>query len=224
VSPRTHACSLHRSALLDFVDARHADPSGRADRSGGQHIARDGGTGDVATELALAHLDSCPECRTDLEETALAIVALRRLHSEATEAAAAMETAEAEESADREATPAAWSRLRGRLERPRTPAWQVRTTLGGLLAGAGLVATLVAPVAVWQPRPSSVSESRPITTSVRAERAEQRVQWSRFATPIVEAPSPILAPGEFVGIWRGPDGIGPRSSESVEDAPAGRIR
>jgi hypothetical protein len=222
VSPRTHACSLHRSGLLDFIDARHADPSGRRDGAGNTAAGQD-----EATELALAHLDLCAACRTDLEETALAIVALRRLHAEARDAAEAVEAAEAAEAGaapDGDDAPAAWSRLRGRLERPRTPAWQVRTTLGGLLAGAGLVATLVAPVAVWQPRPSSVSESRPIATSVRAERAEQRVQWSRFATPIVEAPSPILAPGEFVGIWRGPDGIGPRPSESVEDAPAGRIR
>ena len=61
MSPRTHPCSLHRAALLDFVDHGERGPR---------------------TPAALDHLDRCPACRRELESDALAITALRRLGAE----------------------------------------------------------------------------------------------------------------------------------------------
>jgi hypothetical protein len=55
------ACDRHWPALVDFVD--------RGERS-------------ARTPAALAHLDRCARCREDLEATALAIHALRRLGDE----------------------------------------------------------------------------------------------------------------------------------------------
>jgi hypothetical protein len=196
VTPPAHPCLVHRSALLDFVASRHA-------------VAPDSAERGPATDAALEHLDRCSSCRADLEEMALAVIALRRLRAESEEVGP---------------SPAAWSGLRDRVAAPRVPSSQVRATLGGILAGAALVATLVAPAAIWQPRPAVVSEARSVVAVTRAERAEQRIQWSRFGAPLAPAPEPILAPGEVIGIWHGPDGIGAPSTGSPDAAPAGRAR
>lgn len=58
---RASGCRRHWPALVDFVDRAEHGP---------------------ATPAALGHLDRCARCRADLETTALAIIALRRLGDE----------------------------------------------------------------------------------------------------------------------------------------------
>jgi anti-sigma factor RsiW len=57
IARRTDGCTVHRAALIDFVD-------------GGERTA--------ATDEALRHLDRCERCEAELTGIALAISALRR--------------------------------------------------------------------------------------------------------------------------------------------------
>jgi len=89
----------------------------------------------VATPAALAHLDRCAACERELGATLLTITALRRLHRE-------LVLVEPPEDA--------WLRLRERVTRRADP-WRWRTTIGGLLTSAFLVALLVLPVTIGGP-------------------------------------------------------------------------
>jgi hypothetical protein len=62
---RRTPCDRYRSTLIDFVDRRERGP---------------------LTPAALAHLDGCGRCRADLEATALAVMALRRMGGSARQA------------------------------------------------------------------------------------------------------------------------------------------
>jgi hypothetical protein len=159
-------------------------------------------------EAAFEHLDRCATCRAEVESASLAAVALRRIAADA---------ARAEPSA------AAWSRLRDRVEAPRTPLWQVRTTLGAVVVGAALAGALIAPQAIWRPRPPIVNDG-PSGPSLYLDQAEQRLQRSRFAAPLAATPEPILAPGELYGAWNGPDGIGIQSTIDIDVVPGDRVR
>lgn len=85
----------------------------------------------------LDHVDRCGRCAHELQELALAVIALRRLGQLPDGAAV---------------SPSAWPRLRDRIERSRAAAaelaWHWRTTLAGLAAGTFVVAALVAPTAL----------------------------------------------------------------------------
>ena len=86
---------------------------------------------------ALDHIDRCRACAADLQQLSLAVIALRRL---------------GELPASTVANPAAWPRLRDRIERTRANAaalaWRWRATVAGMTAGTLLVAALVAPLAL----------------------------------------------------------------------------
>jgi len=88
-----------------------------------------------ATPPALAHLERCTACEGELASLSLTIAALRRLHADLTRL---------------EPAPDAWLRLRARVTRPVDP-WRWRTTLGGLVTSAFLVAVLVLPVTIGSP-------------------------------------------------------------------------
>lgn len=188
-------CDVHRAALLDFVDRREIGPG---------------------TRPALDHLDRCRPCEWELEATALAITALRRLWAE---------TERLEPPDD------AWARLRVRVDRPRGPLWRWRTSLGGLLVGAGLVAALVAPAGLWSRRPAIVQEAGfDPAYSVALRLAEQRAEsdWLQLqrlvrvipaSPPAQVRPSPLDGRG---GLWRGPDGLGVTAVVLGTEPPAGR--
>ncbi len=116
-------CGHHRDALLDFVDRREMS---------------------AGLDEALDHLETCAACRWELEATALAIAALRRLHAEARPL---------------EPAPDAWARLRSRVERPREAVWRWRASVVGLAVGASLVATIIAPASIWSPRSGFLQEA-----------------------------------------------------------------
>jgi predicted anti-sigma-YlaC factor YlaD len=191
---RAHPCAVHRSALLDFVDRRERGPG---------------------IDVALEHLERCATCRSELEETALAIVALRRLRDEAER---------------RTASPVAWSRLRGRLERPRTPAWQVRICQAALLASVMLVSVVVG-TQTWRPAAFAGSSSdvrrSPQGSEVRLSSdvaAEKRLlDHSRLPVPVSDLAEVVPVFANSLARWPGPDGLGAPKPE-VPAAPVNRAR
>ncbi len=148
------------------------------------------------TDAALDHLAHCGRCEADLTEILLTGHAVRRLLAEA---------ATVDPSAD------AWDRLRTRVQRPVASAWRARTSLAGLVVGAGLVAALVGPVAVFHSANDAVSEPGPpaavLQARTEADGRAEAVFLSRVrveptlppVTVVVEAPA---------AAWSGPDGLG----------------
>lgn len=108
---RRSSCAGHRAALLDFVDRRERGPG---------------------TDVALAHLDRCRSCETELSEIALMITVLRRIRAEVQLIEPSRE---------------AWERVRRvAAPRPMVP-WRWRMSLGATMVGAALAAVLVMPAA-----------------------------------------------------------------------------
>jgi hypothetical protein len=162
------------------------------------------------TAAALDHLAGCRRCEADLTEITLAIHAVRRTLDEA---------GTVEPPAD------AWDRLRTRVQRPVTSAWRARSSLAGVIVGAGLVAVLVGPVAVF--RPSGVVDREPgpapAVLHARTE-AEQRAESAFLSRARAERPRPTLAavePGPS-GSWPGPDGLGRTATPIRIDLPPDR--
>jgi hypothetical protein len=116
-------CRRHRAALIDFVDRGELEPRTRA---------------------ALAHMEICRTCELEVERTALAITALRRLGLEAASA---------------EPSPDAWPRLRARVSAPSTGALRWGGGLGATVVGVALVAAIGLPMALRQAGGLSVSPS-----------------------------------------------------------------
>jgi hypothetical protein len=116
-------CRRHRAALVDFVDRGEIEPRTRA---------------------ALAHLDVCRTCEVELERTAQAITALRRLGLEAAMA---------------EPSPDAWPRLRARVVSQPAGGMRWGSGLGATVVGMALVAAIGLPIALRQATGLSVSPS-----------------------------------------------------------------
>ncbi len=116
-------CRRHRAALVDFVDRGELEPR---------------------TQAALAHLEICRTCELEMERTALAITALRRLGLEAASA---------------EPSPDAWPRLRARVGGPSTGVMRWGGGLGATVVGAALVAAIGLPMVLRQAGGLSVSPS-----------------------------------------------------------------
>jgi hypothetical protein len=116
-------CRRHRAALVDFVDRGEIEQRTRA---------------------ALAHLDVCRTCELELERTAQAITALRRLGLEAAMA---------------EPSPDAWPRLRARVVSQPVGGMRWGSGLGATVVGMALVAAIGLPIALRQATGLSVSPS-----------------------------------------------------------------
>ena len=71
---------------------------------------------------AFAHLDGCRRCQADLAEIVLTVHAIRRTLAVARTA---------------DPPPDGWDRLRERVQRPVAAAWAARTSLAGVIVGAG---------------------------------------------------------------------------------------
>jgi predicted anti-sigma-YlaC factor YlaD len=188
-------CHRHRAALTDFVDRRERGSD---------------------TQAALEHLEGCDACTWELEATAMAIMALRRLHADA---------------APVEPAPDAWERLRARVDRPRTAVWRWRASLAGIAVGAGLVGALLAPASLWGPRTGVLHEAGLEPSLVDSRNLEEQLAEARFlgqqrttrVTPI-HAPAAAAPPTASVP-WPGPDGLGTAARLLArEDPPAGRSR
>ena len=185
------ACDRHREAMFAFVERRETGPG---------------------TDAAFDHLAGCSACRRAVEETALAIHALRRMEAPVDDA---------------EPGPDAWERLRARIEHPREAIWRWRASIAGLALSASLVATLVAPAAIWAPRATRVSEDGTTPGLVRQteERAEQAIFAERRVKkadwfPVPVAPNSAGDPSPAV--WLGPDGLGIAAPTPQQAVPADR--
>ena len=101
---------------------------------------------DPAMAAALDHLDRCPLCRNEVAEVAQVVTVLRRMGREVETVEAPLE---------------AWVDLRQRITRP-AEVWRWRSTLGGMVVSALLVAVVIVPgglstVSSWSPSEAIVT-------------------------------------------------------------------
>jgi len=181
-------CRRHRPALIDFVDR--------------------GEIGD-GTASALAHLDRCDRCTSELEATVLTITALRRIGDEA---------ARTEPLAD------AWPRLRARLDRWRPLRWAVMSPTTGMVMSVALVAMLVAPLNMGGVGPEADPTMAPTDRSPQAlleRRAELKYISTMTRKGTFPAPASIERSTGAVP-QKGPDGIRPQRKEVSPVAPSER--
>lgn len=183
-------CRRHRPALIAIAARREPVP----DRS-----------------AVLDHVDRCRRCADELQELALAVIALRRL---------------GQLPAGASVSPSAWPELRDRIERSRAAAaalaWRWRTTLAGLATGTLVVAALVAPTALHVQ--GGVVGAEPVGYSPHElDLLSRRVEM----TYVLDArtgtlTTPTVTTGSQGGIPRRyPDGITPVGKE-VPPRPTGR--
>lgn len=177
-----NACRGHAEALLDLIDPLTPTPE---------------------TTAALDHLEWCRPCAAELQELALAIVALRRFGDAS--------TAEP-------VSPSAWPRLHARLQEARSTAGAVafrwRASLGGLVTGTLLVAALTGPLAMHVPLVGGMSEPTGMTPT-QVDRLATRVE-SAYIVRSVAVPPPATAASDAraaAGPRRYPDDIVPLRKE-----------
>ncbi len=191
MSPETNVCTLYRAELLDFVDTRRRQPG---------------------TEAAFEHLERCPGCRADLEATALAIVALRRIHTELVRL---------------EAPAAAWPKLRDRVER-KGARFEARAAIGSLVASAAVVAMLVSthPLRAGS-FATSATDTAPVSALTAAEWQQALVEHRLLDHGNLPVPPDAWqTEPEWVTTnilrWPGPDGRGTSGASSTDGAPPRR--
>lgn len=176
-------CRRHASALLDLVDPLTPTPGSAA---------------------AMDHLEWCRRCSDELQDLALAIVALRR-YGEADDA--------------QPASPTAWPNLSARIVSTRAAAaaaaWRWRASVAGLAAGTLVVAALVGPLALHVPLAGGVDEPTgysQVELEGRARRVEAAYIWQSNVGSFFRAPTTVTAP-ESVGLRRYPDDFIPEWKE-----------
>lgn len=192
ITIRPGDCGRFRESLVAFVDRRETRPD---------------------TDAALDHLERCRTCVRELEDTALAIAALRRFERE---------------SRMIEPAPDAWARLRARVDRPREAVWRWRASLAGLALSGALVAMIMGPGALWTSRQVYVQEAGLASGISDARLAEERAESlalaqqrvARSIPPAVGRATPESRTPTVTEVgWRGPDGAGVADAPVVEAAP-----
>ncbi len=164
------------------------------------------------TPAAFDHVDRCPACRHELEAIALTITALRRL---------------AAETAGKDPSPAAWMRLRRRLEPPRVSRSQVRATIAGLVTSAALVGALVG-VQTWRPPRLGDSTdlspfSRVMALRVATSAIAERQLLDHAGQQVPREPELAVVP-DPAAHWLGPDGRGIPSASAPKVPSSERVR
>jgi anti-sigma factor RsiW len=158
---------------------------------------------------AFAHLDGCRRCQADLAEIVLTVHAVRRALAEARAV---------------DPQPDGWERLRERVQRPVAGAWAARTSLAGLIVGAGLVAALIGPTANIRPTASGLREPGPRPADLAAStKSELRGEAAPLNRPridrtVVSAAAPVVSDAT----WSGPDGLGRTAAAIHVDIPPAR--
>ncbi len=159
-------CRKDADALVDLVDPR---------------------TTGAPSTAAMDHLEWCRPCGEELQELALAIVAMRRLGDEA---------------GARTDAGHAWSRVSARILRTRAAAaavaWRWRMSLAGLATGMFLVAAIVGPLALDVPMAGGRSEPTGLTPTQReawARQLEARYIWETNTVPVGVRSSTARASG-----------------------------
>lgn len=176
-------CRRHAGALLDLVDARTATPGSSA---------------------AMDHLEWCRSCSDELQDLALAIVAMRRF---------------GESGAGHSGSPNAWANLRTRIEVTRAAAaavaWRWRASLAGLATATFLVAAMVGPLAMHVPLAGGVDEPTgysAIQLEGHARQIEANYIWQSNAVSTHGSPAANFSSG-YTDARRYPDNIIPERKE-----------
>ena len=182
-------CRRYRPALVDFIDH--------------------GEVVDPDTGLALAHLDRCERCTTELEAIVLAITALRRLGDDASRI---------------EPSPDAWPRLRMRLERWRPIRWPVMSPSVGMVMSMALVAVLVVPLRIGGAAPTAAGPNAGPTSLTPTLLIERRVEADYISSThqgTLPATQPVTrSTGTFPRNY--PDNYRPDRKEVSPAEPSGK--
>ena len=182
-------CRRYRPALVDFIDH--------------------GEVVDPDTGLALAHLDRCERCTTELEAIVLAITALRRLGDDTSRI---------------EPSPDAWPRLRMRLERWRPIRWPVMSPSVGMVMSMALVAVLVIPLRIGAAAPSAAGPTTGPTSLTPSLLIERRVEADYISSThqgTLPASQPVTrSTGTFPRNY--PDNYRPDRKEVSPAEPSGK--
>jgi anti-sigma factor RsiW len=182
-------CRRYRPALVDFIDH--------------------GEVVDPDTGLALAHLDRCERCTTELEAIVLAITALRRLGDDASRI---------------EPSPDAWPRLRMRLERWRPIRLPVMSPSLGMVMSMALVAVLVVPLRIGGAAPTAAGPTAGPTSLIPSLLIERRVEADYISSThqgTLPATQPVTrSTGTFPRNY--PDNYRPDRKEVSPAEPSGR--
>lgn len=176
-------CRRHASALLDLVDPLASTPGSAA---------------------AMDHLEWCRRCSDELQDLALAIVAMRRYGR--VDSAQPVSTT-------------AWPSLSARIVSTRAAAaaaaWRWRASVAGLAVGTLLVAALVGPLALHVPLAGGVDEPTGYSQTKlegRARRVEAAYIWQSNVGSLFRVPPTVTAP-ESAGLRRYPDDLIPAWKE-----------
>ena len=185
-------CRRHASALLELADPRVPTAGSRA---------------------ALDHLEWCHRCSGELQELALAIVAMQRF---------------GEASAIDFETASAWPSLSARIVKTRAAAaavaWRWRASLAGLAAGTLVVAAVVGPLALHVPLAGGIEEPTGFSAArleVEARRSEATYIWQASTGSLFGIHSASTT-GGYAGPRRYPDDIVPERKE-VPVRTTGRV-
>jgi hypothetical protein len=164
---------------------------------------------DSSTAAAFDHLERCRRCEAEVAETLLTIHAVRRALADARAV---------------DAPPDAWLRLRKRVQRPVAGAWAARASLAGVVVGAGLVAALVGPTAVFRPTDPLEREPGPPQAVLRAQTFADQQAEAAILNRNRAARTPAVIVPEVVPVtnWLGPDGLGRIGSTVHVDVPPAR--
>ena len=176
-------CRRHADALLDL-----ADPS----------------TPTTDSSAALDHIEWCRTCADELQDLALAIIAMRRFGEDPPAAARSSEV---------------WPTINARIVNGRAAAaaaaWRWRASLAGLVTSTMMVAALVGPTALHVPLAGGVDEPTglsPARLEGDARRAEASYIWQSNTGSLFGASAPVSASG-YLAPPRYPDGLVPQRKE-----------
>jgi hypothetical protein len=183
VIPFGDSCARHRPALFDFVDRAEIGPS---------------------TAGALAHLDRCDQCTSDLEGIVLTVTALRRIGDDAGRQEPAMD---------------AWPRLRERLARWRRTRSRLMSPVSGIAMSIALVVVLVVPLRFG----ATSARALPNLDRLVPSPAERRIEANYISTTHREATPAIEATARSTSSGPRPytDGIRPQRKEVAPAEPSG---
>ena len=179
----TTDCRRHAEALLDLADPALVTTDSTA---------------------ALDHIEWCRPCADELQDLALAIIAMRRFGEDPPATARSSEV---------------WPTINARIINGRAAAaaaaWRWRASLAGLVTGTMMVAALVGPTALHVPLAGGVDEPTglsPARLEGDARRAEASYIWQSSTGSLFGARASISASG-YVAPPRYPDGLVPQRKE-----------
>ncbi|GIW20347.1 MAG: hypothetical protein KatS3mg065_0643 [Chloroflexota bacterium] len=199
------ACRAARAAVVELLEARAEAraAAGTGPPPSGSLVDRHV---EVRAERAVRHATACGDCRRMIEATLLVDQRLRRYAR----------------AVRRAPVPDDRSALRRRVRSRPPEVWRWRAGLAGLVLGSLVVGLVVAPSAMWRPRPTSLQEAGVEARHIAALRQEEERQEAAVLAGQLQVRSqpPPPAPSrrterpdptseaDGTPAWPGPDGLG----------------